>query len=110
LFIAAGVEVTAISAHHCPGAAVFLFRLENGKKYIHCGDMRYQPCMKENEHLQQFVNPDAVFLDTTYCHPKHTFPSQQESVDAIASLCATYAAENIPKRCAQCFSSARRCL
>jgi Cft2 family RNA processing exonuclease len=91
--------VTAIDAHHCPGAAVLLFELPTGKKYIHCGDMRYHPAMKDNAHLQRCINPDAVMLDTTYCHPKHTFPPQQVSVDAIASLCEQYIAEAVPKCC-----------
>jgi DNA ligase-1 len=32
--------------------------------------------MKADEQLQQFVGADAVFLDTTYCHPRHLFPPQ----------------------------------
>lgn len=93
------MEVTAIDAHHCPGAAVLLFRLPTGKKYIHCGDMRYHPSMRDNAQLQTFANPDAVFLDTTYCHPKHVFPAQHESVEAVAALCEKYIAEDVPKRC-----------
>ena len=97
----AGVTVTAIDAHHCPGAAVLLFLLPTGKKYIHCGDMRYHAGMRADPHLRGFLNPDAVLLDTTYCHPKHTFPLQRDSVDAIAGLAQEYVDEEKPKRCAQ---------
>jgi DNA ligase-1 len=72
----AGVKVIFIDANHCPGAAQILFELPNGRRYIHCGDMRYSPRMLDNPHLRRFKNADAVFLDTTYAHPKHCFPAQ----------------------------------
>eukprot|EP00983_Pelagomonas_calceolata_P110007 1159621-Pelagomonas_calceolata.AAC.19 len=101
----AGVEVTLIDANHCPGAVIFLFRLPNGKRwafcyakvgadtekhlpssahashrqhtrYIHCGDMRYSAAYLEDPLFQQFRGADAVFLDTTYCKERYTFPPQ----------------------------------
>ncbi|WVZ07015.1 hypothetical protein V8G54_020361 [Vigna mungo] len=36
--------------------------------------------------LTSFVGADAVFLDTTYCNPKFVFPSQEESIDYVASV------------------------
>lgn len=74
--LAAGVRVTFIDANHCPGAAQVLFELQDGRRFIHCGDMRYSPALLANPHLQRFRNADAVFLDTTYAHPRHAFPEQ----------------------------------
>lgn len=38
--------------------------------------------------LAPFVGADAVFLDTTYCHPKFVFPSQDESVNYVVDSVA----------------------
>ena len=61
----------------CPAGAVqFLFKLPDGRKYIHCGDMRFGKHLMDNQHLQRFVGADGVYLDTTYCKTKHQFPPQ----------------------------------
>ena len=73
---AAGVEVTLVDANHCPGAVQFLFRLPCGKRYLHCGDMRFRPSLLTNPHLCRAQGATAVYLDTTYCNPKYTFPPQ----------------------------------
>ena len=71
-----GVKVILVDANHCPGAVQFLFELPNGEKYIHCGDMRFGPHLLQNPNLKYFQDANAVFLDTTYCNPKYTFPPQ----------------------------------
>ncbi|KAM7278267.1 hypothetical protein ACFE04_005401 [Oxalis oulophora] len=84
-----GSEVTLIDANHCPGAVQFLFKViddDQFNKYVHTGDFRFCDEMKYDKLLSEFVNCDAVFLDTTYCHPKFIFPAQQESVDYIVSI------------------------
>ena len=40
------------------------------KVYLHTGDMRYHPKMKNYAALQN-LKIDKIFLDTTYAHPKH---------------------------------------
>ncbi|XP_057994627.1 DNA ligase 6 isoform X2 [Hevea brasiliensis] len=86
-----GSEVALVDANHCPGAVQFLFKVpgknqESFEMYIHTGDFRYSGSMKENSLLGQFVGCDAIFLDTTYCHPKYVFPSQGESIDHMVSV------------------------
>lgn len=72
----AGVEVTLVDANHCPGAVQFVFRLPCGKRYLHCGDMRFRPSLLDNPHLKRAQGCTGVFLDTTYCNPRYTFPPQ----------------------------------
>ncbi|XP_060193052.1 DNA ligase 6 isoform X2 [Lycium barbarum] len=85
-----GSEVFLVDANHCPGAVQFLFKVpvSNGKfeRYVHTGDFRYCDDMKLEPVMDAFVGADAVFLDTTYCHPKFIFPSQQESIDYIVGV------------------------
>lgn len=85
---AAGVEVTLVDANHCPGAVQFLFRLPTGEKYVHCGDMRFSPKLLDNPLLAAFRNCTAVYLDTTYCNPRFTFPPQA-SLKVMCCLCTT---------------------
>ncbi|XP_059449423.1 DNA ligase 6 isoform X2 [Corylus avellana] len=92
-----GCEVTLIDANHCPGAVQFLFRIPrpNGEfdRYVHTGDFRFCDWMKLDPFLAEFIGSDAVFLDTTYCNPKFVFPSQEESVEYVASVIARIGSE-----------------
>lgn len=84
-----GVEVTLVDANHCPGAVQLLFQLPDGRRYVHSGDMRFVSRLLLNPHLQRFKGADALFLDTTYCNPRYTFPEQQQSVDYVAdTICS----------------------
>jgi len=38
--------------------------------------MRFGQHLLHNPHLKRFQDANAVFLDTTYCNPKYTFPPQ----------------------------------
>ncbi|KAF9454237.1 DRMBL-domain-containing protein [Macrolepiota fuliginosa MF-IS2] len=98
-----GVQVTLIEANHCPGSCIFLFEgrqtMNAGDsafqssfvgssrvfRYLHCGDFRASP--------RHIVHPavrgkkiDHVYLDTTYLHPKYTFPPQPLVISACAEL------------------------
>ncbi|RLN96087.1 hypothetical protein BBJ28_00005060 [Nothophytophthora sp. Chile5] len=92
------VQVTFMDANHCPGAAIILFRLKNGKTYLHTGDFRFHKRMLSYAPLQSYVSKDTVaassspqrldgvYLDTTYCDPKYTFPTQQTAIDHALTL------------------------
>ncbi|DBA94095.1 TPA: DNA cross-link repair 1A protein [Trebouxia sp. C0004] len=81
-----GVSVTLMDANHCPGACMILFKVPSkvGKPQVilHTGDMRWQPRLAEHPALRA-CKVELLYMDTTYCLPKHVFPSQNS---AIASL------------------------
>eukprot|EP00741_Cyanophora_paradoxa_P018936 tig00021105_g18281.t1 len=86
-----GVEVTALEANHCPGAALFLFRVpipgspDAYRTYLHTGDMRYCPAMRAYPALAN-APIDILYLDTTYCAPKHVFPTQDAMIDFVVDV------------------------
>jgi len=84
-----GVEVILLDANHCPGAVVFLMRIgQSGpaNEYIlHTGDFRASGVMQCHPQLSQ-LRVKCLYLDTTYCDPKHTFPPQQLVLDWVAEL------------------------
>lgn len=85
--VAFGVRVTLVTANHCPGAVIFLFDMPDGRRVVHVGDFRYEPRVFRDgacPALEQFTCCDALYLDTTYCNPRHKFPPQKESIDYIA--------------------------
>ncbi|KAG1692860.1 hypothetical protein DVH05_024149 [Phytophthora capsici] len=99
----ADVQVTFMDANHCPGSTIILFRLKDGKTYLHTGDFRFHRKMLDYHALQPHIPTgnemidhngkivglqrlDGVYLDTTYCDPKYTFPTQQVAVDHALEL------------------------
>jgi len=92
-----GVEVILVDANHCPGAVQLLFRLPDGRSFIHTGDMRFHQSLKHNPHLQRFRFCSQLFLDTTYCNQRYSFPSQEESVEYVASqISSAFSLSNSP--------------
>lgn len=82
-------NITFYDANHCPGACIILIELEDGETtHLHTGDMRYHPRFQSYPLLSKSTKQrklDLVYLDTTYCHPKHDFLAQEDAVDSIAS-------------------------
>lgn len=83
-----GFELTFLDANHCPGAALILFQLINGKCHLHTGDMRYDAKMKSYEILNQTI--DTLYLDTTYAHVKNQFISQDDAIMKIVDLTSSF--------------------
>jgi DNA ligase-1 len=85
-----GVRVVAVDANHCPGAVQLLFCLPDGRRFVHSGDCRYTDAWQQNAHLQAFrdAGVEALFLDTTFCHPRHDFPQQSAAIRYAALTAA----------------------
>ncbi|TYZ61614.1 hypothetical protein PybrP1_008394 [[Pythium] brassicae (nom. inval.)] len=102
-------QVTFMDANHCPGAVLILFRLKNGRAFLHTGDFRYHPSMLSYAPLQRYVPPargppgatappsssvlsrlDGIYLDTTYADPKYAFPTQETAIAHALELVAKH--------------------
>ncbi|KDD73775.1 hypothetical protein H632_c1848p1, partial [Helicosporidium sp. ATCC 50920] len=79
-----GVSVASTDANHCPGAVQLLFKLPDGRRFVHSGDMRFHDAFRSNRLLQSFRGADRLYLDTTYCHPRHVFASRESCVRYVA--------------------------
>ena len=91
--IAPGVAVTLVDANHCPGAAMAVFRVNSTgsksdtKVYLHTGDFRgCEKVISDVKHVTRGERIESMYLDTTYCDPKHTFAPQVESIARVVSL------------------------
>ncbi|NXP36102.1 DCR1A protein, partial [Leiothrix lutea] len=83
--VVGGIKVLLLDANHCPGAAMILFYLPSGAVILHTGDFRADPSMERYPALMgQRVH--TLYLDTTYCSPEYTFPSQQEVIQFAVNI------------------------
>ncbi|NXY16667.1 DCR1A protein, partial [Atrichornis clamosus] len=83
--VISGIKVVLLDANHCPGAAMILFHLPSGTVVLHTGDFRADPSM---ERCPALIGRQvhALYLDTTYCSPEYTFPSQQEVIQFAVNI------------------------
>uniref|UniRef100_A0A915JH35 DNA repair metallo-beta-lactamase domain-containing protein n=1 Tax=Romanomermis culicivorax TaxID=13658 RepID=A0A915JH35_ROMCU len=72
--------ITASLLRTCPGAVLFLFRLKNGRRILHTGDLRADKENVVDSELWKTIDIDLIYLDTTYCNPMYKFPTQNEIV------------------------------
>ncbi|KAJ7546170.1 hypothetical protein O6H91_08G028100 [Diphasiastrum complanatum] len=89
------LEVTAIDAHHCPGAVMYLFRGEFGC-ILHTGDFRWDVningCSNFSERKEQVEallggdRIDYLYLDNTFCNPRYSFPTRFEAAQQVLAL------------------------
>ena len=67
------------------GSVMFLIKTSSGKCYLHTGDYRYSPEMVQTPCLlQQWI--DIVYMDVTFCHPSHQFPTKRQSANNLADF------------------------
>eukprot|EP00127_Corallochytrium_limacisporum_P007055 Clim_evm15s241 gene=Clim_evmTU15s241 len=79
------VQVTAIDANHCPGAAMFLFEGYFGT-VLCTGDFRYHPDMLNLDCLRD-KHIDLLYLDNTYADRFHEFlPPREECARQIHNI------------------------
>ncbi|XP_059620604.1 DNA cross-link repair 1A protein-like isoform X2 [Phlebotomus argentipes] len=92
-----GVEVTAIDANHCPGAAMFFFKLPSGETVLHTGDFRASYAM-EMHPIFWNNDVDTIYLDTTYLSSRTVLPSQEESIQSAVEATQTFLTRNIGEK------------
>ncbi|CAM9902521.1 unnamed protein product [Ectocarpus sp. 13 AM-2016] len=87
--LVAGFELTLIDANHCPAAVMFVIRdpRPGGRTTLHTGDFRAAESVCRNPVVMSLKGRlDSLYLDTTYCGPRHTFPDQSEVLEQATQL------------------------
>eukprot|EP00730_Choanoeca_flexa_P014344 TRINITY_DN6242_c0_g1_i1.p1 TRINITY_DN6242_c0_g1~~TRINITY_DN6242_c0_g1_i1.p1 ORF type:complete len:576 (+),score=99.40 TRINITY_DN6242_c0_g1_i1:133-1860(+) len=93
------MTVTAVDANHCLGACMLVFQGYFGT-ILATGDFRYTPSMLKQ--LPSHV--DHLYLDNTYCHPKHNHPPRDavttvllDNIRALPPCHVFFAVDNLGK-------------
>lgn len=98
-----GIRVILIDANHCPGSVMFIFDI-GGNYVLHTGDCRANPGLVANVQSRVSKTFKAIYLDTTYCGPQHTFPCQ----NACIKECTRFVKTVVEDRTQVRFSPIRR--
>lgn len=86
-FLELGSLVTFIDANHCPGAVMILFENLSGPPVLHTGDARLTSAFFSHPKLNALRSKQCILvLDTTYCDPRHTFPSQEYAIQYVKDV------------------------
>ncbi|KAI3916883.1 hypothetical protein MKW98_014344 [Papaver atlanticum] len=84
-YVIHGIKVTMLEANHCPGAALIFFHLADGRRVLHTGDFRACKLMQSYPLLvNQRIH--SVYLDTTYCNAKYTFPPIEDVLGFVVKV------------------------
>eukprot|EP01135_Chromosphaera_perkinsii_P003211 Nk52_evm18s238 gene=Nk52_evmTU18s238 len=96
-YMIGNIEVVFYDANHCPGSAIILFKIPRKgadgtmqqHHILHTGDFRAGEPIYQIPLFSLGDTPkiDTIYLDTTYCKPAYTFPSQEAVVAYCVSLC-----------------------
>ncbi|KAK2078104.1 hypothetical protein QBZ16_003972 [Prototheca wickerhamii] len=81
-----GTRITFVDANHCPGAAMIVFEATgpgHRRPVLHTGDCRLVRSMQAHPALSALRGRADLILDTTYCDPAYTFPSQEEVLSFV---------------------------
>ncbi|KAM7537635.1 hypothetical protein Aperf_G00000070632 [Anoplocephala perfoliata] len=89
-----GFEILLIDANHCPGSVLIISPLPDGTVNLHTGDFRAQASMLESPNpLADFIASNesqrrinTIYLDTTFCSPRFTFPDQEAVIAAAVEI------------------------
>lgn len=62
-----------------------------GRISLHTGDFRADKSVCTNRVVKSLKGKvDSLYLDTTYCGPRHTFPDQHEVSEGLGKTCFPY--------------------
>ena len=84
-----GCSITLLDANHCAGSVMFLIKSSSGRVFLHTGDFRYSATSKAMTRALSVLSSvwiDVLYIDATFCHPSHRFPTKMDSALACADL------------------------